>query len=88
MSDGFTALVLLPPSMNVIAMIDLRNCFIKKVSRNSSNMIVVIVLEIVDVSIFKIRNVSYSERTIFRNFTPTFTGNGTQLTIYIKAIII
>jgi len=52
-------------------------------------MIVVIVLEIVDVSIFKKirKKCTYSELTILRNFTPTFTGNGTQLTIYIKAII-
>jgi len=45
-------------------------------------MLIVIVLEIVDVSIFKIRKTcTYSELTILRNFTPTFTGNGTQLTI-------
>ncbi len=48
--------------------------FYEKLRRNSSNMIVVIVLEIFDVSIFKIRKTctcTYSERTIFRNFTPT-----------------
>lgn len=52
-------------------------------------MIVVIVLEIFDVSIFKIRKTctcTYSERTIFRNFTPTLlltlTVHSLQYTVY------
>ena len=62
--------------------------FYEKLRRNSSNMIVVIVLEIVDVSIFKIRKTcTYSELTIFRNFTPTLLVTVHSLQ-YISKILI